>query len=400
MKRLLTVNNLLYKIIAVVLALLLWLYVNHQENPVTDQIFTIPLEVRGLEQNLTISERPSFVKVRLQGQRRLLDEVTARDIQAFLEMSGLDVGQHMAEVHVSVPQKTQLVSVTPGSVNLDVEVLTTSQFSVNVTYKDNTPAAGFMALEPVLTPSQVILSGPEEKLREVKQVYVEVDLGDYTFNYNQKLPVKIEDDKGNLLLDWITVTPSQVDVLVPVISELPTKTVPVKVPIEGEVAPGYVMARTVTAPELIGIMGDEKVLQGIQSLTTQPVRINGATQDVVKTVELILPEGVRLTQGAKVTAIVRVEKIMEKTFTGPMVVPHNLGQNLTMEILEPAMELTVSGAESLMEKLLAADITVSVDLSGLTAGEHQVSVQVNLPPGVTLGEVKPAEIKVLLKQGS
>ncbi|MGI6677727.1 MAG: YbbR-like domain-containing protein [Dehalobacterium sp.] len=398
MKKLLDVNNLPYKIIAFILALLLWLYVNHQENPTTEQIFTVPLEVRGLEHNLTISERPTFVKVRLQGQRRNLDEVTPRDIQAFLEMSGLDVGQHLAEVHVSVPQKTQLVSVTPSSVNLSVEVLATRQFPVSVSYKDNTPAEGLIALEPILTPSQVILSGPEDKLKEVKQVYVEIDLGDYTYNYNQKLPIKVEDDQGNLLLDWFTITPSQVEVLVPIISELPSRTVPVRVPVEGDVAAGYTITQTIVAPELIGIIGEEEVLHEVHSLSTQPVRIGGATQDVVRTVELILPEGVRLTQEVTVTAIVRIEKITEKTFTGLTVLPNNLGENLTVEILEPGLDISVSGPESLMEKLLAADLTVFMDLAGLPVGEYQVPVQVNLPSGVILGEINPAEITVLIEQ--
>jgi YbbR domain-containing protein len=188
MRNLMKTNNLLYKSISLVLAVLLWLYVSHQENPVTEQIFTVPLEVRGLEQKLTISDRPSFVKVRLQGQRNVLDQLTARDIQAFLEMSGIDVGQHIMEVHVSTPEKTQLVSVIPSTVNINVEVLTTAQFSVNVSYSDSTPAKGYMALKPVLTPTQVLLSGPEDKLKEVEQVYVEVDLGDYNFNYHQQLP--------------------------------------------------------------------------------------------------------------------------------------------------------------------------------------------------------------------
>jgi YbbR domain-containing protein len=187
MRKLMKINNLLYKSISLVLAVLLWLYVSNQENPVTEQIFTVPLEVRGLEQKLTISDRPSFVKVRLQGQRHILDQLTARDIQAFVEMSGIDVGQHIMEVHVSTPEKTQLVSVTPATVNLNVEVLTTAQFSVNVSYSDSTPAEGFMALKPVLTPTQVLLSGPEDKLKQVEQVYVEVDLGDYNFNYHQQL---------------------------------------------------------------------------------------------------------------------------------------------------------------------------------------------------------------------
>lgn len=397
MKNLLTINNLLYKVTAIVLAGLLWLYVNNQENPVTDQIFTVPLEVRGLEQKLTISDRPSFVKVRVQGQRKILDDLTARDIQAFLEMSGLDVGQHIAEVHVSVPEKTQLVSVTPSNVNLNVEVLTTTQYSVNVSYSDNTPAEGYLALKPVLTPTQVLLSGPEDKLKEVDQVYVEVDLGEYNFNYHQKLPIKVEDSKGNLLLDWIDVTPSQVDVLVPVVNQLPSKTVPVKVPIVGTPGEGYEVGMLVVEPELLNIMGEMQTITSIESLTTQPVDITGAVQDVVKQVEIILPKGITLNREAYVTAVVRIENTRDKSFTGLPVLAKNVPEGLTAEFPEPSVVLSVVGIESLMERMMGADVEIYVDLTDLPAGEHQVPVQVVLPQGVSLVEISPEEITVILK---
>jgi YbbR domain-containing protein len=398
MRKLMKINNLLYKSISLVLAVLLWLYVSNQENPVTEQIFTVPLEVRGLEQKLTISDRPSFVKVRLQGQRHILDQLTARDIQAFVEMSGIDVGQHIMEVHVSTPEKTQLVSVTPATVNLNVEVLTTAQFSVNVSYSDSTPAEGFMALKPVLTPTQVLLSGPEDKLKQVEQVYVEVDLGDYNFNYHQQLPVKVEDRNGNLLLDWINVTPSQVDVLVPVVHELPAKTVPVKTPVEGTPEDGFEVGRIVVEPELLTILGEQPVLDGIESITTEPVNIDGATQDVVERVAVIVPKGVTLDrENNNVTAVVRIEQTKDKSFVGLPVLAKNTPEGLTPEFPAPTVNISVKGAESLMERLMGADIEVFVDLKNLTGGEHQVPVQVNLPKGVTLTEKVPQQITVILK---
>jgi YbbR domain-containing protein len=399
MRNLMKTNNLLYKSISLVLAVLLWLYVSHQENPVTEQIFTVPLEVRGLEQKLTISDRPSFVKVRLQGQRNVLDQLTARDIQAFLEMSGIDVGQHIMEVHVSTPEKTQLVSVIPSTVNINVEVLTTAQFSVNVSYSDSTPAKGYMALKPVLTPTQVLLSGPEDKLKEVEQVYVEVDLGDYNFNYHQQLPVKVEDGNGNLLLDWINVTPSQVDVLVPVVHELPAKTVPVKTPVEGTPGEGYEVGRIVVEPELITILGEQPVLDSIESITTEPVNIDGATQDVVERVAVIVPKGVTLDrENNNVTAVVRIEQTKDKSFVGLPVLAKNTPEGLTPEFPAPTVNISVKGAESLMERLMGADIEVFVDLKNLTGGEHQVPVQVNLPKGVTLTDKAPQQITVILEE--
>lgn len=397
MKNLMNINNLLYKVIAVVLALLLWLYVNNQENPVTDQIFTVPLEERGLESKLTISERPSFVKVRLQGQRKVLDDMSSRDIQAFLELSSLDVGQHIAEVHVSVPEKTQLVSVTPSNINLNLEVLTTAQYTVNVSYSDNTPAQGYLALKPILTPTQVLLSGPEDKLKEVDLVYVEVDLGEYGFNYHQNLPIKVEDEKGNLLLDWISVTPSQVDVLVPIVHESPSKTVPLKVPISGTPGEGYGVSRLVVEPEFVTVMGEIQGINGLDSLTTEPINIEGAELDVVKQVEISLPKGITINREVYVTAVVRIEKTKDKYFTGLPVLAKNVPKGLTAELSEPSVMLTVVGVNSLMGRMMGADAEIYVDLKDLPIGEHQVPVQVELPQGVSLKEISLKEVTVIVK---
>ncbi|ATW25251.1 YbbR-like domain-containing protein [Candidatus Formimonas warabiya] len=392
------INNLLFKVVSVVLAVLLWFYVNHQENPVAEQVLTVPLEIRGLEQNLTVSDRPTYVKVRIQGQRKLLDTVTARDIQAFLEMSGVDMGQHIAEVHVTVPEKTQLVSVNPSTVNLNVEVLTTAQFVVNVSYSDNTPAVGYMALKPVLTPTQVLLSGPEDKLKEVDQVYVEVNLGEYNFNYHQKLPIKVEDKKGNLLLDWITLTPSEADVLVPVVHELPSKTVPVKVPLVGTPAEGYELTRVVAEPEFLTVLGETNLIDKVDSISTVPLNIAQASKDVVEELAVVVPEGLTLNRESKVTAVVTVERTVEKSFTGLPVLTRNAPQGLTAELPSPTVDVTVKGRESLIQKMMSADVDVYVDLASYEAGEHQVPVQIELPSGISLVEKKPAQISVVLKK--
>lgn len=391
-------NNRLFKIISIVLALLLWLYVNHQENPVTEQIFTVPLEVRGLETKLTISDRPSYVKVRLSGQQRYLDELTTRDLEAFLEMSDLEIGQHSLEVHVSVPDNTQLVSVTPGIVNLNVEMLATAQYPVNISFRDSTPGIGYLALKPVVTPTQVLLSGPEDKLKEVKQVYVEVDLGDLTFNYHQKLPVKVEDQNGDLLLEWITATPSHVDVLIPVVPEIPLKTVPVKTSTSGSPGDGFAINRIVVEPEIMSILGEQSLLNDIEAISTDPVDIEGATQDVVERVNLRIPKGVKIEgEYNQVTVVVGIEKKLDRSFSGLLVTGKNLSPGLTVEFSLPRSDVIVRGGSSLIERILIGDMEVFVDLANLPPGEHLVKPQVNLPQGVTLVEIKPREMTVLIK---
>jgi len=390
------INNFMYKVVAAVLAILFWLYVSHQENPVVEQIITVPLEVRGLSQNLVVADLPDFVKVRVQGQRKVLETVTSRDVYAFLELSGLDVGQHVTEVYVTLPEKTQLVSVIPSSINIKIEVMTTTQLPVNVSYSDNTPAQGYLTLEPVLSPAQVLVSGPDDRLRNVGQVYVEVNLGDINHNFHQTLPVKVEDKEGNLIQEWITVSPPEVDVLVPVVHQLPSKTVPVKIPLTGSPQSGYLVERVVAEPEVLTIYGEMSQLDQIDTLTTTAVNIDQAAEDVVDKVNVILPKGITIDRNSPLMAVVKIAKLVQKSFEGLPITMRNLSPEQEQGLDVGTARVVVEGPESVIEKLLAADIQVYADLDGLGPGEHKVPVQADIPVTISLVEIEPEEITINL----
>lgn len=390
-------KNLFYKIFSVVLAVMLWLYVSNQENPLTEQMFTVPLEIRDLSPTLVITEQPSFVKVRIEGQRQELANVTTRDIHAFLEMDGTDAGMHLLDVNVSVPAKTRLVSVTPTDINVNVETVATAQVPVVVSYANEEPAKGYMALPVVLNPTRVEISGPQDKLKNIKQVFVEVNLAGISANYHQKLPTKVADEDGNLLADLITVSPKEVDVLVPIIRELPSKTVPVKVPLTGSPASGYQVERVVIEPQVVPIYGDFARIDLIDSLSTAAVDIAGATGDVNQRVALQVPGGLTVVENLEITAVVRISKIVEKTFSAVPITQRGLSAGMTATLAGSSVEIVVAGSEALLSKMTLADIQCTIDLTGLPIGSYQLTIQTAAPVGVTVKSVGPSQIGVTLK---
>jgi YbbR domain-containing protein len=395
--RIINTNNLLYKIFSVILAVLLWLFVSHQENPMTEQLFTVPVEIRDLSPNLVVAERPSFIKVRLQGQRQDLDMVSARDIHAFLEMDGMEVGMHTMEINVSVPGKTRLVSVIPSTVNIKVETMARTQVPVVVSFADNSPAKGFMALKPVLTPNQVLVSGPQDQLKNIKQVYVEVNLGEAQENYHQSLPVKLADNSDGLNLDLISFDPREVEVLIPVVRELPSKSVPVKIPLIGQPAPGYKVERVVVEPSLVSIFGEFSRLDQVDALNTAPVDISGTTKDVNKKVKINLPQGITFLGEESVTAVVRIAKLEEKVFSEIPIEIQGVAEGINAEIDPAFVDVIVEGIEPVVEKLNHDHIKAIVDLTGLEVGEHEAAVQVTVPENIVLKEIQPAKIAVNLQ---
>ncbi|MDD4752119.1 MAG: CdaR family protein, partial [Desulfitobacteriaceae bacterium] len=375
--KIINTNNLLYKIFSVILAVLLWLFVSHQENPTTEQIFTVPVEVRDLSPDLVVAERPSFVKVRIQGQRQDLDMVSARDIHAFLEMDNMEVGMHTMEINVSVPGKTRLVSIIPSSVNIKVETMARTQVPVAVSFADNSPAKGFMALKPVLTPNEALVSGPQDQLKDIKQVYVEVNLGESQENYRQSLPVKVADNSDGLNLDLISFDPREVEVLIPVVRELPSKSVPVKVPITGEPAQGYKVERVVVEPNLVTIFGEFARLDQVNSLTATPVDISGTTKDINKKVNLNLPQGITFLEEESVTAVVRIIKLEEKAFSEIPIEIQGVREGISAEIDPAQVDVVLEASVSVIDNFSGENIKAIVDLTGLEeVGEHQRAVQV------------------------
>jgi len=389
-------KNLSIKLFSLALAVFLWMYVGNQDNPLTEQTFTVPLEVRDLSPALVISDSPTFVKVRIEGKRQELSTITTREIHAFLEMASVEAGMHLVDINVSVPAKTRLISVSPTSININVETVAFAQVPVVVSYSDDRPAEGFMALPAVLSPTQVEISGPQDKLKDIKQVFVSVSLKGSSVSYRQKLPAQVADSGGNSLSGLVTISPQEIDVLVPVIPELPAKTVAIRVPVKGEPAEGFEVERVVIEPQVMTVYGEFPSLDPIDSLETDAVDIMGADKNISAKVNLQIPAGITLVDSTEVMAVVRISRIADKTFADlPVDIQGAAG--LTASAAPSSVTLTVQGPESVLNTLTAATIKVYVDVAGLAAGSYQRPVQVTLPAGVSQRSLQPAAVTVTLE---
>ena len=93
-----------------------------------------------------------------------------------------------------------------------------------------------------------------------------------------------------------------------------------------------------------------------------------------------LPSGVRLVDASADDAIaitISVEKIAEKKFTISMSDLKLTGENkdYTYRLSdEGTAEIVISGPESVIEDVRLRDLTLTVDVTGLTEGSHNVEV--------------------------
>ena len=74
---------------------------------------------------------------------------------------------------------------------------------------------------------------------------------------------------------------------------------------------------------------------------------------------------------------------------------------LTASVSIPAvasmLSSTSAGPVPDLNAIDVADMVATVDLAGLEAGEHVISVTIEAPPGTTLVSITPAEVEVTLR---
>lgn len=293
MERLLK-NNTVVKVFAFFLAMMLWVYVTGDTlraniPEVTRTFRNVPLSWLNLDERLEIMDIPKGIDVVLSGRADLINEITPEDIKVSVNLEGLSEGQHSVFPAAVVPRGVRARSFVPQQVAVALEVVESPQKPI-VLEITGSPAAGFVMGEPRLLPDAVFVRGPRSLLARVDRARAAVNVDAADGDRVQLVPVQAVDAAGQVI-DNLVVNPDMVEILIPF--SKPQKTVPVRVPLRGEPAAGYVVRQLTVTPAAVTLEGSEEDLAAISELITEPVNITNATGNITLELPLRgLPEGV------------------------------------------------------------------------------------------------------------
>ncbi len=388
-----------YKITAVALALLLWLYVGQTQNSTTEKIFTIPLEISNLSSDLVVREQDYQIQVRVEGAKQVINSTLTQDISAYVDVGDVGVGTATKSVKVTLPSKLQLISVDPSTVSLTVEELQTRQFKLNVDSTSLDVAAGYLAADSIISPGEIVISGASGYLDEIAEVFVSAQAEDLSESYSQSLPIQVKNKNGELITQWLDIEPSFANVFIPVIGQQTEKTLPIDVPVVGTVTSGYVLNRIVVNPATVAIYADQSKLNTMYYIQTNPVDISDLKKSFNTVLYLALDEGVSTTLAeSKVTVYFDIEPIVQKPFSKLLIHAQNVNQDYEVSLSQPSLSLTISGPKSLIENYLESNVIATIDCSGLTGGTYDLPIYVNLPSSITIVEMTLQEVEVTVKK--
>lgn len=165
------------KALALLITLGLWYAVTTQRAPATKRLHDVPLEFL-LPDNVAIGNDPlDRVDVMLRGSQDKLAVLTARDLVAQVDVTGLlpgDRNPRLTEKNVSMdlPEGVSILEITPRTLTLHLEPVVTREVPVEARFEGE-PQEGFTRGDVTVTPARVRVRGPQSHVNAVERAYTE-----------------------------------------------------------------------------------------------------------------------------------------------------------------------------------------------------------------------------------
>lgn len=170
MKKLISAN-LKLKLVAVVFATALWFFVAGQSN--TEVGVLVPVVYKGAPRDLVISNTPmDEVEVRVMGPKLFINNLSASQIIAELDLSGATVGVNSYRLKLSditTPMGVEVLRVRPSSVEVRMNRLERKSLRVKPRLTGK-PEEGYEIADIVVLPMEVEATSVKKSLSSLGEI--------------------------------------------------------------------------------------------------------------------------------------------------------------------------------------------------------------------------------------
>ena len=416
-------DNLGLKILALIVALIVWLLVVNVNDPVITRTIngvsvTVTnanyVESQGLSSKL--GDSSETISVTVTGHRSAVESLTKDDVTAEADLTqiiSLESNPTMVPLSVSAPGITvNNIVPNPRNVEVALEPMKSDNFIVIASSGDTKPKATDVEVG-TLTPSieTVTIVGPESLMNIIDRVVALVDVSnlrnDRTLNAELKVFDKNGSEFSDASLNNLKFLNSDKDITVDVDLWSVVTGIGLEVEPQGDVAEGYSIADISTTPEVISVAGTEEALAALAeagnkiTIDGSEVNINGFTEDFNGRIDIsgYLPEGVKLSENVSSTVLVTVtvEPLGTVNFEIPStdIIQENLGAGLGVIYNKESIKVSVQGASEELGKITEKSLKATIDYSGMGAGNYEnVNVGITLPPNCYLVSIDTVNLEI------
>jgi YbbR domain-containing protein len=401
-------------LLAIGLGFSLWVFVSYTTNPDRlTQFKDLPVEPEELAPGLVIVDQnglpnpplpPVTITLRSIGDTTVTP--SSNDIEAYVDLTGQQPGERSVPVRARITtpgRKPEIAEIKPDLLAIRIEQVLTRTVPLTIEVVGNVPFS-YQDLPPRASVSgqpvaEVSISGPRSRVERVAAAQATANIDRLTAHYDAPRQLQAV-DADRQLVEGVIIRPERVNVSVPIVSIAGIKRVPIVPSVTGQPASGYVVAELGVDPQFVRLAGGSGSLENVQSITTEPLNIAGASRTITRVVELQAPNETPLLSGEPLSATVtvRIEPIA-RPFQVKLPVPVQLvdiGPGLLGSVNPPVVEITLAGSATQLGALVSADLAGTISAAGLGAGVYSIAPTFALPRGISLvGD--PPKVAVVLR---
>jgi len=395
-------NKIVNIVFSILVAIGLWVYVVGEINPNTTGKFqNVPVRIINssvlAESGLALKDPgEQYVDVSLTGSRSDMKALTLDQIEVSADLSGLKKGENVVHLSVTLPDNIKLNSISNGTVRVTIEDLVSAEKPIEAKYVGTVPEGE----EPggvVISPETVLVSGAESTVDAVEYVAASVNVEDIG-TISKALDATLKPvDKDGKELSYLSLGQdrAQIDVAM-----LKTKTVPLVVQLTGDLPTGLTLDAK-DYPQTITVKGTASELKKINSVTSETIDISNLKDSAKIPIQLNLATGVEVAWSSEnpvLTLTISQASAKTLTYSSTDLVLKGLASGYKAKVADLSITLTVKSTTNLPADLSAGDFALSLDLSNLTVGVHQVPIAVQTQLSGVTYTVSPKEINVTISE--
>lgn len=367
-------NNSKIKIISLLSAMVLWMYVMAIVDPEETKLFeNIPVTITNKnelnERDLVIyPEQDLTTNIYVTGKLSNLKKVTKDDINVYGQINNPLEGNNEIYLKVSTSQRVNYDFKNPVMiVTLEKIISEDKSIKVDITGSGKNNVDNIMLQDNI---DKVSVSGPRSLVNKVKRVVGTVKVNGELNDFSQSIKLEPVDANGKVV-EGIELEKDSVNVNITLLTQ---KTVPItlKLSDNSESGVNYTMSQnTVT------IKGKKDIVDSINDIETQPVKLSEILPGTSKDIYLQVPSGITIeTKYITIKKNSEENAVAEYTYTAENIEIRNNTENIDKSKIKIPNSINVS-IEYLQSEgsINKDDIKLYIDLNEVSLEDNTCKIK-------------------------
>lgn len=293
------------KILSLLGAILLWFFVMKEQNPIVDINYTVPVQVQNLNSQYVVDNIPSEVHIHLRGPRNSILAINQSTLKAHLDMGDVSPGQQSLPILFTPPAGITVVSMTPDTVNVNVDEYMLKEVPVEVQQLGKVPDD--IAIKAINTvPKVVTISGAKQEVDSVAHVVLRIKMNDRRSNFTGS-GMMIAVDAAGKTVDNVTITPRQGQAQIELEQIRFEKNLPAVANLTGSLSSEYVVKSVTVEPQQVLVSGKEGDIKNLSEVRTVDIPLNGQIANIEGDYDIVIGDTYAVNP-TKVHVIVEIVK--------------------------------------------------------------------------------------------